>query len=50
MPSLCIVVDIADIHVAVNYIKPLSVAMNTQEWDPLQLSSYKIFRTVGGSN
>jgi hypothetical protein len=40
--SICIV---ADTHIAVNRLKPLSVAMETQEWVLFAaLSSYKIFR------
>jgi len=42
--SLCIFVAL---HVIVNRIKPLSVAMETQKWVPFALlSSYEIFRTV----
>lgn len=46
MPFHCIV----ELHVAVNNIKPLSYAMETQEWIPFALlPSYKIFRTAGNS-
>jgi len=38
---------IVDFHIAVNNIKPLSVAMETQQWVIfVLLSSYKIFRTA----
>jgi hypothetical protein len=48
MRSIFIVVDL---HVAVNYIKLLSVATKTQQWASFALLlSYKIFRTVWGSN
>jgi len=44
MPFICTVVDF---HVSVNNIKPLSVAMQTQQWVIFALlSSYKIFRTA----
>jgi hypothetical protein len=44
MPFLCIV---ADLHVAVNNIKPLSFAIETPEWDPFALlADYKIFPTA----
>jgi hypothetical protein len=37
---------IVDLHVVVNNIKPLNVAMEKQEWITFALlSSYKIFRT-----
>jgi len=39
MRSLCIAVDL---HVAVNSIKPLKVAMATQEWVPFGLLSSDI--------
>ena len=39
---LCIIVDL---HVAVNNMKPLSVAIDVQRWIPsASLSSYKIFQ------
>lgn len=44
MHSLYIVVDL---HVAVNNIKPLTVAMEMQEWVLFALlSSYKVFLTA----
>jgi hypothetical protein len=44
MHSLYIVIDL---HAAVNNIKPLSVAMEVQEWVLfVLLSSYKIFLTA----
>jgi hypothetical protein len=44
MPSLCIA---ADLHVAVSNIKPLSFAMETQEWHLFALfPSYKMFPTA----
>jgi hypothetical protein len=45
--TVCIVYDL---HVAANNIKPLSVAMKTQEWVPIALlSTNKIFGSGGKS-
>ena len=39
--------NVVDFHVAVNNIKPLSVAMETQQWVIfVLLSSYEVFRTA----
>jgi len=46
MPSHCTV----ELHVAVNNIKPPSLAMEKQEWVPFSLlPCYKIVRTAGNS-
>ena len=49
MTTLCIVFDL---HVAANNVKPLSVAMKTQEWVPIALlSTNKVFHSaVSGLN
>jgi len=44
MRSLCIL--IVDLSVVVNSVKPLGVAMETQNCAPALLSSYKTFRTA----